>query len=136
MKTWIRRQLPLLLVWTNSYERLTWTPILVLIAHELDAPHALAFAASAYSAANLVGNIVLGAASDRLGALPGRGRIPRIFGSDYASPPGGVVRGDLDLGQGGARVFRRRGDAYVAFRSEPKGQSRLSGAASWRGSGW
>lgn len=69
MKTWIRRQLPLLLVWTNSYERLTWTPILVLIAHELDAPHALAFAASAYSAANLVGNIVLGAASDRLGAL-------------------------------------------------------------------
>ncbi|HLS90508.1 MAG TPA: MFS transporter [Limnochordia bacterium] len=69
LKTWIRQQLPLLLVWTNSYERLTWAPILVLIAHELNAPYALAFAASAYSAANLVGNLVLGAASDRLGPL-------------------------------------------------------------------
>ena len=63
----MRRQLPLLFVWTNSYERLTWTPILVLIAYELDAPQALAFAASAYSAANLVGNLLLGAASDRVG---------------------------------------------------------------------
>lgn len=44
-----------------------WTPILVLIAHQLDAPEALAFAASAYSAANLVGNLLLGAASDRFG---------------------------------------------------------------------
>lgn len=64
----MRRQLPVLFIWTNSYERLTWTPILVLIAHQLDAPESLAFAASAYSAANLVGNLVLGAASDRLGA--------------------------------------------------------------------
>lgn len=63
----MRRQLPVLFIWTNSYERLTWTPILVLIAHQLDAPESLAFAASAYSAANLVGNLVLGAASDRLG---------------------------------------------------------------------
>ena len=63
----MRGQLPLLFVWTNSYERLTWTPILVLIAHHLDAPESLAFAASAYSAANLVGNLLLGAASDRLG---------------------------------------------------------------------
>ena len=64
----MRRQLPVLFIWTNSYERLTWTPILVLIAHQLDAPESLAFAADAYSAANLVGNLVLGAASDRLGA--------------------------------------------------------------------
>ncbi|MFS8571619.1 MAG: MFS transporter [Clostridia bacterium] len=67
MKSWMNRQLPLLLVWTNSYERLTWTPILVLLANALEAPEALAYAASAYSAANLVGNILLGAASDRLG---------------------------------------------------------------------
>lgn len=63
----MRRQLPALFVWTNSYERLAWTPVLVLLATAMDAPEALAYAASAYSAANLVGNILLGAASDRFG---------------------------------------------------------------------
>ena len=67
LRYWLRQQLPLVLIWTNSYERLAWAPLLVLLAQALEAPEALAFAASAYSAANLVGNMLLGAASDRLG---------------------------------------------------------------------
>ena len=55
------------MIWTNSYERLTWTPILVLIALKIDSPAALAYSASAYSAANLVGNILFGTMSDRFG---------------------------------------------------------------------
>ena len=61
------RSLPLLMIWTNSYERLTWTTLLVLIALEVNSPEALAYAASAYSAANLAGNIAFGSMSDRLG---------------------------------------------------------------------
>ncbi|MFS8654084.1 MAG: MFS transporter [Limnochordia bacterium] len=81
MKSWMNRQLPLLLVWTNSYERLTWTPILVLLANALEAPEALAYAASAYSAANLVGNILLGAASDRLGPFRVAGASLLLLGA-------------------------------------------------------
>lgn len=55
------------MIWTNSYERLTWTALLVLLALEIDSPESLAYAASAYSAANLAGNILLGSMSDRLG---------------------------------------------------------------------
>lgn len=55
------------MIWTNSYERLTWTTLLVLIALEAGTPEALAWGASAYSAANLGGNILMGALSDRLG---------------------------------------------------------------------
>lgn len=81
LKSWMNRQLPLLLVWTNSYERLTWTPILVLLANALEAPEALAYAASAYSAANLVGNILLGAASDRLGPFRVAGASLLLLGA-------------------------------------------------------
>lgn len=63
----MRQRLPLLLIWTNSYDRLAWAPVLVLLAEAIEAPHALAYAASAYSAANLIGNVLLGAASDRWG---------------------------------------------------------------------
>lgn len=63
----LSRSLPLLMIWTNSYERLTWTTLLVLIALEVDSPEALAYAASAYSAANLAGNVAFGSMSDRLG---------------------------------------------------------------------
>lgn len=64
----MRNKLPFLMIWTNSYERLTWTPLLVLIAFQLDNPAtSLAYAASAYSAANLVGNLFFGSLSDRFG---------------------------------------------------------------------
>src|SRR5690606_3648405 len=81
LKSWMNRQLPLLLVWTSSYGPLTGTPIPVLLANALEAPEALAYAASAYSAANLVGNILLGAASDRLGPFRVAGASLLLLGA-------------------------------------------------------
>lgn len=54
------------MVWTSFYEQLSWTPILVLLAAAAGDPGALAFAASAYSTANMAGNAFFGYLSDRM----------------------------------------------------------------------
>jgi len=61
-----QRWLSFLLVWSSFYEQLAWTPVLVLIAAGLGDPAITALAASAYSLANLVGNLVFGSLADRV----------------------------------------------------------------------
>ncbi|MFZ5817750.1 MAG: MFS transporter [Bacillota bacterium] len=61
-----RRWLSYVLVWTSFFDQLAWTPVLVLIAAAVQAPEALAWAASLYSVANLLGNALFGLLSDRL----------------------------------------------------------------------
>ncbi|MDF2628811.1 MAG: multidrug efflux protein [Symbiobacteriaceae bacterium] len=61
-----QRWLSFLLVWSSFYEQLAWSPVLVLIAAGLGDPAATALAASAYSLANLVGNLVFGLLADRV----------------------------------------------------------------------
>lgn len=61
-----RRPLSYILVWTSFYDQLAWTPVLVWIAAGVGAPESLAWAAAAYSVANLFGNILFGLLSDRL----------------------------------------------------------------------
>ncbi len=58
-----------LLIWTAFYEQLAWAPILVDLAANAGDPEAVALAASAYSLANLGGNLLFGIASDRVGRL-------------------------------------------------------------------
>ncbi|MFZ5826234.1 MAG: MFS transporter [Bacillota bacterium] len=61
-----RRPLSYLLIWTSFYDQLAWTPVLVWIAADVGAPESLAWAATAYSLANLFGNMSFGLLSDRL----------------------------------------------------------------------
>lgn len=61
-----QRWLSFLLVWSSFYEQLAWAPVLVLLAAGLGDPAATALAASAYSLANLVGNLVFGLLADRV----------------------------------------------------------------------
>ncbi len=60
------RRFALVMVWTSFYEQLSWTPLLVVLAAAAGSPEALAFAASAYSTANLAGNAFFGYLSDRM----------------------------------------------------------------------
>jgi MFS transporter, DHA1 family, multidrug resistance protein len=55
------------LVWSSFYEQLAWAPVLVILATAAGDPKAVAVAASAYSLANLLGNLAFGFLSDRLG---------------------------------------------------------------------
>lgn len=64
------RRFALLMVFTAFYEQLAWAPILVLFATAAGSAAALAYAASAYSAANLVGNALFGLLVDRKGRIP------------------------------------------------------------------
>jgi MFS family permease len=61
------RRLSYVLVFTAFYEQLSWTPVLVLLAASLGDAEAIALAASAYSLANLGGNLAFGYLADRLG---------------------------------------------------------------------
>lgn len=61
-----RRILSYVLVFASFYDQLAWTPVLVLIPAVADAPASLAWSASAYSVANLVGNLLFGLLADRL----------------------------------------------------------------------
>lgn len=62
-----QRLLSYLLVWSSFYEQLAWAPVLVILAAGVGNPAVTALAASAYSAANLLGNLGFGYLSDRLG---------------------------------------------------------------------
>lgn len=62
-----RKLLSYALVWSSFYEQLAWAPVLVLLATAAGDPGAVAVAASAYSLANLLGNLGFGFLSDRLG---------------------------------------------------------------------
>lgn len=62
-----QRLLSYLLVWSSFYEQLAWAPVLVILATGTGDPAVTALAASAYSAANLLGNLAFGYLSDRLG---------------------------------------------------------------------
>jgi MFS transporter, DHA1 family, multidrug resistance protein len=55
------------LVWSSFYEQLAWAPVLVILAAGTGDPEITALAASAYSAANLLGNLAFGYLSDRAG---------------------------------------------------------------------
>lgn len=61
------RRLSFVLVFTVFYEQLSWTPVLVILAATLGDPEVVAVAASAYSLANLGGNLGFGYLSDRVG---------------------------------------------------------------------
>lgn len=62
----VQRRLSLLLVWTSFYDQLAWAPILVVLAAQAGDPAAVALAVSAYSLANLIGNVIFGFLADRL----------------------------------------------------------------------
>lgn len=64
-----RRGLSLLLVWGSFYQQLAWAPILVVFATAAGDPGSLAIAASAYSVANMFGNLSFGILADRYGRL-------------------------------------------------------------------
>gem|GEM_PF-608131 len=63
------RTLAHVLVWTSFYDQLAWSPIVAWLAVSFGAPEAAAWAATAYSAANLVGNLLFGLLSDRIDRL-------------------------------------------------------------------
>lgn len=62
-----QRWLSYLLVFASFYEQLAWAPVLVLLAAGVGDAGAVALAASAYSLANLGGNLLFGVVSDRMG---------------------------------------------------------------------
>lgn len=62
-----QRWLSYLLVFASFYEQLAWAPVLVLLAAGVGDAEAVALAASAYSLANLGGNLLFGVVSDRVG---------------------------------------------------------------------
>lgn len=64
-----QRFLTHLLVFSSFYEQLAWAPVLVILATDAGDPAAVAVAASAYSLANLLGNLLFGHLSDRVGRL-------------------------------------------------------------------
>ncbi len=77
-----RRVLSYVLVWTSFYDQLAWTPVLVLIAAGAgDATSLMAYAATAYSLANLAGNALFGMLADRLDryAVAGAGLAAMTF---------------------------------------------------------
>ena len=75
-----RRTLAHVLVWTSFYDQLAWSPILAWLAVSIGAPEAVFWAASAYSAANLFGNIVFGMLADRVDrmAVAGAGLLAMV----------------------------------------------------------
>ena len=62
-----RRGVSLLLVWGSFYQQLAWAPVLVVLATLAGDPGILAVAASAYSFANMFGNLSFGVLADRYG---------------------------------------------------------------------
>lgn len=65
----MRRHLSYVLVWTAFYEQLAWAPLLVWLAAAAGDAAAVAPATSAYSLANLIGNLACGFLADRVGRL-------------------------------------------------------------------
>lgn len=61
-----RRPLALVMVWASFYEQLSWVPLLIVVATAVGDPAVLAFAASAYSVSNMVGNAAFGLMADRI----------------------------------------------------------------------
>ena len=68
-----RRPLALVMVWASFYEQLSWVPLLIVVATAVGDPAVLAFAASAYSVSNMVGNAAFGLMADRINRTAGRG---------------------------------------------------------------
>lgn len=109
-----------MLVWTSFYEQLAWAPVLVILALQNGDAGVVALAASAYSLANLFGNLLFGALSDRLGRY-------RVAGAGLL---GMAVTGYLHLAAGtpgllvGARFLHGLTAAAVA-------PAALAGVSDW-----
>lgn len=75
-----RRTLAHVLVWTSFYDQLAWSPILAWLAVSSGAPEAVFWAATAYSAANLLGNVVFGMLADKVDrmAVAGAGLLAMV----------------------------------------------------------
>lgn len=75
-----RRTLAHVLVWTSFYDQLAWSPILAWLAVSFGAPEAVFWAATAYSAANLLGNVVFGMLADKVDrmAVAGAGLLAMV----------------------------------------------------------
>lgn len=75
-----RRTLAHVLVWTSFYDQLAWSPILAWLAVGFGAPEAVAWAATAYSVANLVGNVMFGLLADKVDrmAVAGAGLLAMV----------------------------------------------------------
>ncbi len=75
-----RRTLAHVLVFTSFYDQLAWSPIVAWLAVSFGAPEATFWAATAYSAANLFGNVLFGVLADRVDrmAVAGAGLLAMI----------------------------------------------------------
>jgi DHA1 family multidrug resistance protein-like MFS transporter len=114
------RVLSYLLILSSFYEQLAWTTILIVLATQVGDPTAVGLAASAYSLANLFGNLLFGHLSDRLGRY-------RVAGAGML---GMAVTGYLHLAAGtpglliGARFLHGLTAAAVA-------PAALAGVSDW-----
>nr|PZN70359.1 MAG: hypothetical protein DIU55_11625 [Bacillota bacterium] len=88
-----RRTLAHVLVFTSFYDQLAWSPIVAWLAVSYGAPDAAAWAATAYSAANLFGNVLFGMladAADRM-AVAGVGLVAMVATSLAHLLPGSTA---------------------------------------------